>query len=64
MNNREIDKFIADLNESVRFAGKSSMILSVKRTKDCEPRTVKLERYFKFGKVTFKRCDSDSESRV
>lgn len=53
----DMEEFIKALNESVKFLGRSDMILSVKKCRDCEPKTVRLERVFKYGKVEFKNVD-------
>lgn len=58
-----IGEFIKGLNESVKFLGKSDIVLSVKKTRDCEPVTVRLERVFKYGKVEFKNVDRGQELR-
>ena len=57
MGDKELKEFIDGLNESVKFTSKADLILSIKKTRDCEPRVVKLERVFKYGKLKFKKAD-------
>jgi len=54
MGDKELQEFIDGLNESVKFVGKSDIILSIKKTRDCEPKVLKLERVFKYGKLKYK----------
>ena len=57
MTNEEIDNFITDLNESVKVVSRCDFILSIKKDRNSKPKTVKVIRNFKYGKVTLKRCE-------
>ena len=57
MKDKELDEFIRDLNENVKFTTKSDMILRIKKCSNYEPKTIMLERVFKYGKVKYKNAD-------
>lgn len=53
----DMDDFVIDLNESVKFVDKADIILSVTKCRDCKPVTMKLEKVFKYGKYEYKNVD-------
>ncbi len=63
VEDKEMEEFINGLNESVKFVERADIILSITRCRDCEPKVVRLERVFKYGKVEFKNVDRNKDLR-
>lgn len=57
----DTEKFIKDLNKSVKFVDSANMTISIKKCLDCEPVNIVLERVFKYGKYEYKNVDRTKE---
>jgi len=54
-----MEDYVMDLNESVKFVTKADMIISVTKCRDWGPVRMRLERVFRHGKAEFKNVDRD-----